>query len=224
MEEKQTINWSEMPDKDKVRIILKDIMGWAFYESWDTFSMQHTMRTPTSYPVAFWNDHINKWSVFYRDEENGVTFDPLHDMNDALQIVTHIGEKQGMYVEFGYSPASERYDPSIAHYYCKIITQWWPDSKHVQAYAKTMQDAVCVVALRQKGYQVTNAFESLPAWRLTLEDGEQWTYRTFKEAHKEYEDRIRHLKETLQWAKKVRKLKIEEIAVPEDYFNGIEMA
>ena len=71
---------------------------------------------------------------------------------------------------------------------------------------------------------VINAFEALSAWQLTDEEGERHTFKTFKQAHTEYEQRVQRLKDNLRWAKDVRKLKIEEIHVPEDYWNGIEMA
>lgn len=141
-------------------------------------------------------------------------------MDAAMLIVQHLNTS----VRFGYSPAAERYEPHVDHNYCEITLCDWPEFRSVQAYGKTLPEAICVAALREKGMHVINAFEALSAWQLTDEEGERHTFKTFKQAHTEYEQRVQRLKDNLRWAKDVRKLKIEEIHVPEDYWNGIEMA
>lgn len=112
-----------------------------------------------------------------------------------------------------------------AHYECKII-EWDPicgNDKVARAIANTPTEAICIAALRWVGIHVTHTIEAIPCWQVTFEDGEKLICRDRIQAERELASREQTLKDNLQWAKNVRKLKIEEIQVPEDYFNGPEI-
>lgn len=70
---------------------------------------------------------------------------------------------------------------------------------------------------------MTHTIEAIPCWQLTYEDGQKAIFRDRLQAERQLAIREQELKDHLQWAKNIRKLKIEEVQVPEDYFNGPEI-
>lgn len=182
----EIINWSEMPDKDKVRLLLDKVMGYFVLE--ETVNGEPDLskyaQSPSGFhwPIAYWGgDMLNCWQI--RDIATHPTwFNPLHDLNDAWKLMQ---KADGMSVTVSYSPYAQTDTIRMAYHTCEI-TCWTPNtSKTYRACAETAQEALCIAFLRRTGIQVINV-----------------------------------LKDHLRWAKDSRKVKLEEIKVPEDYFNG----
>lgn len=137
----ETIQWAELEPREKVRLIIEKVMGWRLY---DTFDEYHAALwamgkyVEIGYPVAFWTDRWNRWSVFYRDEEDAADFNPLEDMSSAWQIVDLCsGIELSMY-----SKGSQ--------WHCKL----WHKEQAAIAHANTPQEAICIAALRACGVEV----------------------------------------------------------------------
>ena len=120
-------------------MIIKDIIGWPYYETWETF---HKQAPKDIYPVAFWQiqpyNH-SRWSVFHKPERNAVTFDPLHSLNDAWLITERYDVIDLLRIK-----KSNNYRVQL----CK-------GNQAASATAPTAQDAICIAALRLAGFEVT---------------------------------------------------------------------
>jgi hypothetical protein len=85
------MNWSELSARDKIRILIEEVMGWTCYYSWDEF--QAALRKggdlqTLNYPVAYWNTQLGyeRWTVIHRNRQSGDTFNPLESMDDAWLV------------------------------------------------------------------------------------------------------------------------------------------
>ena len=47
-----TINWQTTSDKDKIRLLMTDILHWPCYESWP----EYQQRPDKDKPAAIWED------------------------------------------------------------------------------------------------------------------------------------------------------------------------
>lgn len=77
------INWQTTSDKDKIRLLITDVLHWPCYESWP----EYRQRSGKDKPAAIWDDQGggNKyWAVFHQP------FNPIYIIQDAWQIVLHL--------------------------------------------------------------------------------------------------------------------------------------
>lgn len=211
-----TINWQTLDDKEQTRLILEHVMRCTFADSIYVYR-----GSVVSYPIcAYYEDYEDDEAWYIRYEENTNKFDPLHDLNAAWLII----EKLGIPTTLNYTPGFEPQEPGgqSAHHECKIIQLDFisGNDKIARAIANTPAEAICVAALRWIGIQVTHTIEAMPCWEVTFENGETLICKNKYDAEQIIVQREQYLKDNLQWAVNVRKLKIAEVMVPEDYFNG----
>lgn len=90
--------WASYAEMRKVAAIIRDILGWECFTSWESYQHKYGMQewgyiagekftTPT--PVAFYD---SEWRVWSPDHEKLDVFDPLHNLNDAWQVVRAINK------------------------------------------------------------------------------------------------------------------------------------
>ena len=88
------MNWTELSDKERVRLVLQHVMGCFVLEAtatgWHTPEFPRGTSAPAGFhwPIAFWNTDSEFWMT--KDIATDPTFfNPLHDMNDAWQVIEH---------------------------------------------------------------------------------------------------------------------------------------
>lgn len=91
------MKWSELSDKDKIELILNHViphdMGEHIVFVMGEFHIPRggDVHRQWNYPIAAWDNIVKCWWTRDALESNiRKKFDPLHDMNDAWQIVEHI--------------------------------------------------------------------------------------------------------------------------------------
>src|SRR5450755_3746130 len=101
MSKKKQPEWKAYEEMKAVREIIRDILGWECFTSWDDYKRKYGLHeyglgagkpftTPT--PVAFYEDYVQEWRVFSPDHERLDVFDPLHNLNDAWQVVRAVNK------------------------------------------------------------------------------------------------------------------------------------
>lgn len=143
----ETISWSKTSEQDKVRLILESLGYFIMPETCcvrGRFKMPERNNIPDGFdwPIAYWRDDVECWMI--RDiATDSRVFDPLRDMNDTMMIVDN--------EQFG-SVEMKRYwkDGGGLPYGCQIVDEGIP----YHSFAYTMQEAVCMAALKTIGYQV----------------------------------------------------------------------
>lgn len=90
------MKWSEMDDKERVRFILRHVMGCFVLETtatgWRTPDLGEKKPDGFHWPIAFWNTDCDGWMT--RDVATDPTpFNPLHDMNDAWLLLQRVLER-----------------------------------------------------------------------------------------------------------------------------------
>ena len=101
MSKKKQPEWKAYEEMKAVREIIRDILGWECFTSWDDYKRKYGLHeyglgagkpftTPT--PVAFYEDYVQEWRVFSPDHERLDVFNPLHNMSDAWQVVRAINK------------------------------------------------------------------------------------------------------------------------------------
>src|SRR6266566_7810105 len=88
-----------MDDKEQVRLILQHVMGYFVLDEtatgWHTPVFAKGRNAPAGFhwPIAFWNTDGECWMT--RDIATDPTvFDPLHDMNDAWQVLRRMADQE----------------------------------------------------------------------------------------------------------------------------------
>lgn len=101
MSKKKQHEWEAFEESLKVTKIIHEVLGWECFGSWEAYLRKYgaqewklgagkTYTTPT--PVAFYVDYAQEWRVFSPDHEQLDVFDPLHNLNDAWQVVRAINK------------------------------------------------------------------------------------------------------------------------------------
>jgi hypothetical protein len=146
------INWSTLPDKDKVQLVIEHIMGWTCFQRWeDTADDERwrivSKRMDTTNPVAFWIEESQQWSISYQDLTAKV-FDPLLDMNDAWQVLkyTAFSSRSGksnlaLLVHEVFMTSTEEPHDIDPFFTLGIVNAWTPSF-------------LCIASLRAVGLQV----------------------------------------------------------------------
>lgn len=138
------MKWTEMADREKEEQIIAAIMQWKYFQSGDAYHAalwQTGKFVSVGYPVAFWNDQSERWCVFYRENEDGRRFHPLHNMHDAWQVVEKIMEPPRT-IEAAERATNTRF-------------AYWFDSAHLWAYTTyEAAEAICFAALNAVGLTI----------------------------------------------------------------------
>lgn len=130
----ETINWATLPDKDKIRLIITNVLHWPCYESSSEYHKRTDNRDGQN--VAFWEDQPyghSHWSVYYKP------FNPLRRIEDAWRIIERFVEV----VELTYTPGRDTT--------CKINTLLYGP---VYGISTNPAEAICIAALRAVGCEV----------------------------------------------------------------------
>lgn len=130
------MKWSEMSDKDKIERVIVDVLGLPI------FDWRHA---PATGPHAYWNVHHSEWHVANKEDEVAKEFDPLHDMNNAWQIV-ECDKFDGVEVK---RSLFEKLDEQLK-YTCLVGI----DGKLVCTFAETAQEAICIASLVAAGVEI----------------------------------------------------------------------
>lgn len=140
------MNWAEMDDKERVRLVLQHVMGCFVLEAtakgWRTPDIPRGLNAPAGFhwPIAFWNTDGECWMT--RDSATDPTiFHPLRDMNDAWQIVEKLGKVGESNVYIGYVPE--------AYSRCEII--YYAEDRTIEAVGDTPMEAICKATLKAMG-------------------------------------------------------------------------
>lgn len=141
-EKEQTTNWSELLPRDKIRLIIEDVMGWTCFMSWDGFqaALHHGgERQALNYPVATWNTHLGyeRWTVIQRDGESAATFDPLDSLDDAWLVAESPRFRMVQLSRFAVGHPQFMYSCSITD----------GGNGEAQSFAATATESICISAL-----------------------------------------------------------------------------
>ncbi len=84
-----------MDDKERVRLLLERVMGYFVTDvtttGWRSPELPRGRQAPAGFhwPIAFWNTDGECWMI--KDIATDPTiFDPLHDLNDAWQVLCRV--------------------------------------------------------------------------------------------------------------------------------------
>jgi len=152
----------EMAERDYVEILIRDIMQWACYPTWDRYyaaSLRPMHYAMIVYPLAFYDEVHAGWYVVYDDQKHAIPFDPFHDMRAAWQVVT---TKKFVSCDLSYYQADEDETTKDAPFYLCQLNYWdsvlWKDAPFVAraiASANSMPEAICKAALLSCHIQTT---------------------------------------------------------------------
>lgn len=160
----EPIKWAETSDKEKVRLIIEHV--FHFYIMPDSVFVRGRLVMPRErldgfhWPIAFWNSDGDCWQL--KDvADDGCLFDPLRDLDDAMQIVEEINAGN-FTLERVITPPIER-QVSYARYSEKpcfyeaafYLGENWTQTKQTYHHqADTPHEAICIAALRVRGIEV----------------------------------------------------------------------
>jgi hypothetical protein len=137
----ERVKWAEISDKDKVKLVIDHLFGWLTFDSseayydelWKTGKLVHT-----PYPVALFDDD---WEVFREEDKDADTFDPLHSMNSAWEIVEKLYERFDVRLSVDLD--------NMEKYYVQVWKQRCSDTMVGYGSSKeSMPEAICKAALR----------------------------------------------------------------------------
>jgi hypothetical protein len=149
----EAINWGEMSDKEKVGLIIRHVMGYFLLP--DSVYVDGRLKMPRGkqapvgfhWPIAFWNSDIELWETKdIADNLGSIFFDPLHNLNDAWQIV------EKLYDHYEIRLFMEK---DNVQRYC--VEVWYRDRDKLAGFGfvdSSMAEAVCIAALRAIGCEV----------------------------------------------------------------------
>ncbi len=93
------MNYNELSDKDKVRLILQHVIPHEIADD-IVFKGRHIVIErrwtkdnpvkPINWPVAAWDDAVEIWWTRDIASNWDTAFDPLHNLNDTWLIMDHI--------------------------------------------------------------------------------------------------------------------------------------
>lgn len=142
----KAIHWQLLSDKDKVQLLIEYVFHLPIRSD-------STYQGTNEKPIAYWNDNDGRWQL--NDGEDTISFDPLHHMEDAWQIVEEINAGN-FTLERIVTPSIEQ-QVSYARYSDKPLfyeAAFYLDAKPHHAQADTPKEAICIAALRVVGVEV----------------------------------------------------------------------
>lgn len=90
----EPIKWAEATDKDKVRLIIEQVFHFSLLPD-SVYVDVYTPEAVNGQTLAFWDSSDGRWQL-RDDRQETISFDPLHHMEDAFQIVEELYEKHSM--------------------------------------------------------------------------------------------------------------------------------
>jgi hypothetical protein len=206
----ESINWQKLTTEQKDRLIDEKVIK---------------RNDPDEEHTIAWQGRDMLLEIAKRlIEKNDTASLPVPSYTTSMDAAWLLIEHLEIGATLTYTPAFIPQEPDgrLPHYKCEIVQVdlIGGNDKIARAIANTPAEAICIAALRWCGIQATHTIETIPCWQVTFEDGETLIYKNKHEAEQALRQREQQLKANLQWAVNVRKLKIEEVLVPEDYFNG----
>jgi hypothetical protein len=150
----QIVKWSEISEREKVRLILEHVLGWTLFADFDAY---HAALWKTgeyvsvSYPVAFWVEERECWSVRHQDHEDGEVFDPLYSMDDAWAVLLQIATLYSEQDEYVNETFARFVDDLLPNSGGEIWTAWKCMANEV---AKWTPERICFAALSAIGVEI----------------------------------------------------------------------
>lgn len=154
----ESIKWAQTSDKDKVRLIIEHVFHFSILPD-SAYVDVYTPEVVNGQALAFWDANDGCWQL--NDERDTISFDPLHHLEDAWQIVEEINAGN-FTLERVVTPPPEqqvsyaRYSDKPCFYEAAFyLGENWTQTK--QTYhnqADTPHEAICITALRARGIEV----------------------------------------------------------------------
>lgn len=147
----ETMKWSEMSDKDKVKLILQYVIPHDMGD--DLIFKNGDIDTPKgkraiNWPIAAWDELLARWQVADIGSNGATIFDPLHDMNDAWSLLDNVTSHSdrfcGSSLTIPMLPSGERV------YICRLNIY----GREIVATVSTPMDAICIGLLREYGVEI----------------------------------------------------------------------
>lgn len=151
----EAIQWSELTNKEKVKLILQHVSGCFIYEDEQRHEEIRGVDAHNAgfhYPHAYWDQSVEHWRVagetsMLRPFEPEI-FDPLHDLNDAWHVTEAEKFTKVELERFQTGPLV----PPNQQYLCRIIASG--RQSYAYAYGGAVQEAICIAVLRTCGLKV----------------------------------------------------------------------
>ena len=149
------MKWSEMSDKEKVRLLLTHVVPHEIAD--DIVIEQSTVVVkrrwtpeyhvkPVAWPVAAWDEALECWQVRDCGDNSSTIFDPLHDLDTAWKL-TEQERFTSVSLERACMPSTDEKHT----YLCGLsVERKW--GYHV--FGSTPQEAICLAALMACGVDV----------------------------------------------------------------------
>jgi hypothetical protein len=146
------MKWSELDDKERVRLILAEVMGYFVSDKtatgWETPDLGRDVHAPEGFhwPLAFWNTDGECWMI--RDSgTDPVPFEPLRDLNDTWMIVESIKERGTRYN----NPLFPQWQSHLSNLYGR------PSERDMLW--DLNPEGICIAALRAQGIEIETEVE-----------------------------------------------------------------
>ena len=146
------MQWDEMSDKERVRLMLERVMGYFVLEAtttgWRTPEFPRGTSAPAGFhwPIAFWNTDGECWMV--KDIADDATFfNPLHDMNDAWQILRKMASRYREQFDW----IDEQFEAFVDELFECSGNEIYPATKLLLRMAAWTPASVCKVAFEACG-------------------------------------------------------------------------
>jgi Phage ABA sandwich domain len=138
------MKWSEMSDKDKVKLILQHVLS---YEHIEEMYAGMNLGLLSKFPVALWNRKISQWQIGDVAGCYPRQFDPLRNMNDAWQIVEKLHEKYDVCLMVKQGEVQQKY-------FFQLYDRNSHETQDGMQSNISMQDTICLAALDVCGVEI----------------------------------------------------------------------
>jgi hypothetical protein len=140
----ETIHWETLSEKDKVQLLIEHVFHYR---------IDDTSQGSNEQPFSFWDSNDGRWQL--NDGEDTISFDPLHLIEDAWQIVEEMNAGNFTLERIVTPPVEQQV--SYARYSDKPLfyeAAFYLGAKLHHAQADTPHEAICIAALRAVGVEV----------------------------------------------------------------------
>ena len=160
------MKWDELTDKDKVKLILQHVIPHDMGD--DLVLKDNDIITPrgrgaraVNWPIAAWDEAIECWRTRDAGSNFLTPFDPVHNMNDAWEIVEKMVSRMGyqdMYFEWQGPLFKPEHQEIVREGYPLGTTCWFVTTiykgRRITICAHTPQEAICKAALKAVGVEI----------------------------------------------------------------------
>ena len=147
------MKWDDLPDRDKVKLILQHVIPHSmndnivFRNNHIDFVKRGREATPFEYPIAAWDDFPpGIWWTYNIGDNGDATFDPLHSLSDAWQIV-ELDMFSSVEVTKHWQGELEIKEHK---YSCHLVMS----GIRTHSFGSTPQEAICKAALAAYGVEI----------------------------------------------------------------------